>query len=158
MEILGMTLAVILFIAGLAGTFLPVVPGAPLIWFGMLIYGITTGFANLSWSFFVLQALAVVLIFFVDYAANIWGVKKYGGSRNAVWGSIAGLFLGVILMGPPGIIFGPFIGALAGELVSQKPLNEAVKSGIGSLVGLIGSIAFKLVLEVGMIVWFFIAI
>ncbi len=158
MEILGLVLAVMFFVAGIAGTFLPVLPGAPLIWLGMLVYGITSGFASLSWSFYVWQGLAVVLIFFVDYAANVWGVRKYGGSRNAVWGSLTGLLLGVLFLGPAGIIFGPFIGALAGELISQKPLNDAVKSGVGSLVGLIGSVAIKLLLEAGMITWFFIAI
>ncbi len=158
MEYLGFILALIFFVAGMAGTILPILPGAPLIWFGMLIYGFFTGFSNLSFSFFLWQGMAVAMVFLIDYVANIWGVRKYGGSRHAVWGSLAGIFFGVIFMGPPGIIFGPFVGAIAGELLVRKPLNEAVRSGIGSLVGIIGSMAFKILVQGVMIIWFFISI
>lgn len=158
MDVLGLIIAVLFFIAGLAGTFLPVLPGAPLIWLGMLIYGLIAGFEKLTLGFFVGQALAVALIFFIDYAANIWGVRRYGGSGAAIWGSLAGLLLGVILLGPLGIVFGPFIGAVAGELATQKPLASAVRSGMGSIIGMIGGMAFKLIIEAGMIIWFFAAI
>lgn len=158
MDILGLIIAVLFFAAGLAGTFLPAIPGAPLIWLGMLIYGLIAGFESLTVWFFVGQALAVAMVFFVDYAANVWGVRRYGGGGAAVWGSLAGLVLGLVFMGPLGIIFGPFIGAVAGELAVQKPLAVAVRSGIGSIVGLIGGLAFKLVIEAGMIIWFFVAI
>lgn len=157
MEILGLIIAVLFFTAGLAGTFLPVLPGAPLIWLGMLVYGLIAGFGKLTPGFFIGQALAVALVFFIDYAANAWGVKKYGGSRAAIWGSLAGLVLGVILIGPLGIAFGPFAGAVAGDLVAQKPLSLAVKSGAGTIIGMIGGLAFKLVVEAGMIIWFFAA-
>lgn len=158
MEVLGLIIAVLFFVAGLAGTFLPVLPGAPLIWLGMLIYGLMAGFENLSPGFFIAQALAVALVFFIDYAANAWGVRRHGGSSAAIMGSLIGLILGVILLGPLGIIFGPFVGAVAGDLVAQKPLASAVKSGVGTITGMIGGLAFKLVVEAGMIIWFFIAI
>ncbi|MFZ5634144.1 MAG: DUF456 domain-containing protein [Bacillota bacterium] len=158
MDVLGLIIAVLFFAAGLAGTVLPALPGAPLIWLGMLIYGLIAGFEKLTPGFFVGQALAVALVFFVDYAANIWGVRRYGGSGAAIWGSLAGLLLGVILLGPLGIVFGPFIGAVAGELIVQKPLASAVRSGLGSILGMIGGMAFKLIIEAAMIIWFFVAI
>lgn len=158
MAVLGMIIAVLFFAAGLAGTFLPVLPGAPLIWLGMLLYGLITGFEKLTAAFFVGQAMAVALVFFIDYAANVWGVKKYGGSSAATWGSLAGLVLGIVLLGPLGIVFGPFVGAVAGDLVAQKPLFSAVRSGVGTIIGMIGGLAFKLVVEAGMIIWFFVTI
>ncbi|MFZ5597453.1 MAG: DUF456 domain-containing protein [Bacillota bacterium] len=158
MGILGIVIAILFFVVGIIGTILPALPGAVLIWAGMLLYGIITGFNNMSVWFFVWQGVAVVLIYFIDYAANAWGVKKFGGSRAAVWGSLAGVLLGVVFMGPLGIILGPFIGAVAGELIIQKPLAAALKSGMGSVIGLIGGLAFKLVIEAGMIIWFFVEV
>ncbi len=153
-----MIVAVLFFAAGLVGTFLPVLPGAPLIWLGMLAYGLIAGFEKLSAGFFIGQALAVALVYFIDYAANVWGVRKYGGSRAAIWGSLAGLLAGLLLLGPVGIVFGPFAGAVAGDLVAQKPLSAAVRSGVGTIIGMIGALAFKLAVEAGMIIWFFVAV
>lgn len=155
MGILAMTLAVICFIAGVAGSVLPVLPGAILIWVGMLLYGILTKFTTLNTFFFIGQALAVVLVYAVDYLAGIVGVKRFGGSRYAVYGSLAGVVFGIIIMGPAGIIFGPFIGAIAGELLNRQQLNTAIRSGIGTLVGLLGGTLLKLAIEVTMIIWFF---
>ncbi|MBF7084110.1 DUF456 family protein [Desulfallas sp. Bu1-1] len=158
MGVLAMTLAIICFIAGLAGSVLPVLPGAILIWAGMLVYGILTKFTTLNTFFFIGQALAVSLVYAVDYLVGMVGVKKFGGSRNAVYGSFAGAILGIIIMGPAGIIFGPFIGAIVGELLNKQKLNIAVRSGIGTLVGLLGGTLVKLVIEAAMIFWFFWAV
>jgi len=158
MSVIGMIIAVILFAAGIAGTLLPVLPGAPLIWLGMLFYGFFVKFNNLSWTFFACQGLAVVLVFLIDYLAGIWGVKHYGGSKAAVRGSVLGGLIGVILAGPAGLIFGPFIGAVAGELYRKKPLNKAFQVGIGTLIGFLGGTVLKLAIEVLMIVWFFIVV
>ncbi len=159
MEILALVIAILFFAAGLAGTVLPVLPGAFLIWVGMLVYGLITGFETLGAFFFFGQGLAVVLIQIVDYLAGVVGVKRYGGSRNAVYGSIAGAVLGIFVMGPAGIIFGPFIGAVIGEMMGPRHrLDIAIRSGVGTLVGLVGGTLIKILLEVVMIIWFFWAV
>jgi uncharacterized protein len=158
MSVIGMILAVILFIVGIAGTVLPALPGSPLIVLGMFIYGLTVDFNNLPITFYLGQCLAVALIFFVDYFAGAWGVSRYGGSKAAVWGSIIGGVLGLIFMGPFGLIFGPFIGAVAGELYLKNSLENAVKVGVGTLVGFLGGFLLKLAIEIVMIAWFFIAV
>ncbi|MBP7330912.1 MAG: hypothetical protein BWY65_00067 [Firmicutes bacterium ADurb.Bin373] len=158
MSIIGMIIAVLFFIAGIAGTVLPVLPGAPLIWLGMLLYGLIAGFHNLPWTFFLGQGLAVALIFFVDYFAGVWGVRRYGGSKEAVWGSVTGALLGLILMGPFGLIFGPFLGAVAGELYLKNTLEKAFRVGVGTLIGFFGGFVLKLAIEIVMIVWFFMAV
>lgn len=155
MSVAGMVIAVIFFIAGIAGTILPALPGAPLIWLGMFIYGIFVQFNNLPWLFFAGQGLAVILVFLIDYLAGVWGVKRYGGSRAAVWGSVLGGILGVILLGPFGLIIGPFAGATAGELCRNGDLRQAVRTGVGTLIGFLGGTALKLAVEALMIVWFF---
>ncbi|BAF59604.1 Uncharacterized protein conserved in bacteria [Pelotomaculum thermopropionicum SI] len=124
----------------------------------MLIYGIFVNFSNLPWTFYAGQGLAVILIFLIDYLAGIWGVRRYGGSGAAVWGSLIGGLLGVILLGPFGLIFGPFIGAIAGELYHKSPLEKAFQVGIGTIIGLLGSTVLKLAVEAVMIAWFFIKV
>lgn len=155
MSVVGIVIAVLFFAVGMIGTVLPALPGAPLIWLGMLVYGFMVKFNNLPWTFFIGQGLAVALIFLIDYLAGIWGTRRYGGSRAAVWGSILGGVLGVFLLGPFGLIFGPFIGAMAGELYQKSPLEKAFHVGVGTLIGFLGGTVLKLGIEVLMIVWFF---
>ncbi|KAF1085350.1 hypothetical protein SPSYN_01486 [Sporotomaculum syntrophicum] len=155
MHVLAMILAILFFIVGLAGSLLPVIPGAVLIWIGMLVYGLLTNFATLGLAFFIGQALAVALVYTLDYLSGAYGARRYGGSRYAVYGSIIGTVVGLILMGPAGIIFGPFAGSIIGELLNQKPLDMALKAGVGTLLGLLSGTIIKLVIQIMMIIWFF---
>ncbi|NPV53797.1 MAG: DUF456 family protein [Firmicutes bacterium] len=155
MAAIGMFLAIILFILGLAGTVLPVLPGAPLIWLGILIYGLFTGFAKLSLLFYLGQGLAVLLTVLVDYAGTAYGARRYGGSRAAIWGSAAGISVAPIFMGVPGFIIGPFLGAFIAEALAGRPINPAFRAAFGTLIGLVGSTILKLGIEIGMIVWFY---
>lgn len=158
MSALYLAIAILFFVAGTAGLVLPVIPGAGLIWLGMLVYGLLTGFENLPAAFYLGQAAAVGLAFLTDYAAGIWGVRRYGGSRPAVWGSVLGLVGGIFLMGPLGIITGPFAGAVAGELLTGRPPAGAVRVGIGTLVGFLGGTLAKFIIAAVMIGWFFMVI
>ena len=158
MGFLGLIIAFIFFVAGLAGTVLPVLPGAPLILLGMVIYGLFAGFVKFTWGFFIWQAIAVVLTFFIDYLASIWGIRRSRGSKAALWGSIIGLTGGIMVLGPAGIILGPFLGAFLGEFLVKQSFDRALQTGIGSLVGLLGGTVLKLIIELTMIIWFFMVI
>lgn len=158
MNWLGITLAMVIMFIGLAGTILPLLPGAPLIMLGMVVYGLFNGFEMFSMGFWIGQATLLVLVFIVDYAAGAVGVQQYGGSKAAVWGSIVGSLLGLFILGPLGIILGPFLGAVVGELMTQRPLDQAVKVGIGTLLGFAGGTVVKMIIEIGMIVWFLLII
>jgi hypothetical protein len=154
----ALVVALLFFIAGFAGIIFPVLPGVILIWVGMLIYGLMTGFENLSWIFYAGQGAAVALTAFVDYAATVWGVHRYGGSRIAIWGGVAGLLLGVVLLGPFGIILGPVMGAFGAELLVRGSIHQALRVGVGTLIGFIGSTVIKLIIAGAMLLWFFVAI
>jgi len=158
MSYAGLFVAVILMALGVLGTVLPALPGAPLIWLGMFAYGLFTKFQGLGWSFFLGQGLAVALIFAIDYAAGVLGVKMYGGSKYSVWGSILGGIAGAVTGGPFGLIYGPFIGAVAGELLRKNSLGGALRAGLGTLVGFLGGTFLKLAVEALMIAWFFMEI
>ncbi|NLZ53058.1 MAG: DUF456 domain-containing protein [Thermoanaerobacteraceae bacterium] len=158
MEILPLVICIILFILGLLGTVLPVLPGAILIYGGMLIYGIMTGFESINVNFFLLQALILIIIFLIDFIASIIGTRHFGGSKQAIWGAGIGTILGLILMPPIGIFIGPFLGAVIAEILLGNELQQAVRVGIGSLIGILGGTLLKLCMEIIMIIYFFIHI
>lgn len=158
MATIGMIIAIILFILGMAGTILPVLPGAPLIWIGMLVYGLFTGFAKLPFPFYLGQGLAVLITFLIDYAGTAYGAKRYGGSPAAAWGSAIGILVAPFLIGLPGIIIGPFLGAFIAELLRGRPPQASFRVAFGTLVGLIGATLLKLGIQAAMIGWFFWAV
>ncbi|AFV01749.1 hypothetical protein UNSWDHB_2845 [Dehalobacter sp. UNSWDHB] len=158
MDMIALIIAVVLFIAGIVGTVLPVLPGVILIYAGMLAYGFMTGFATLNAYFFILQALVVILLFFVDYFASAIGTKRFGGSKQAAWGAVIGTILGLIVLGPLGIILGPFLGAIAAELIRGTELKKTIQIGLGTLLGVLGGTAVKIGAEIIMIVYFFVRI
>lgn len=158
MHTIALVLSIMFFIAGLLGTVLPVLPGAILIYSGMLLYGFMTRFATLDVNFFILQALVLVVIFFVDFLSSAVATQRFGGSKYAAWGAVIGSILGVLSFGPLGIVVGPFIGAVGTELILGKDLNRAIYVGFGTLMGVLGGTFLKLCAEIAMIIYFFIRI
>ncbi len=157
MTALAYIIAALFFLAGIVGTFAPVLPGAPLIWLGMLLFGLLTGFKNLSWSFFLLQGLLAVAIMGVDYLATALGSRYFGASKAAVFGALAGLVTGFFFL-PIGLLVGPFLGAVLFEYLARRQFDIAIRSGLGAVIGFWSGALFKLVLELGMIIWFLITV
>ena len=112
MAVFALLLAVVCFLLGLTGTVLPVLPGAILIYAGMLVYGLLTKFASLDATFFLLQGLALLLVFIIDFLAAAAGTRRFGGGKAAAWGAAVGTLAGVIFFGPLGLLAGPFLGAV----------------------------------------------
>lgn len=159
MSVPGLIIASIMFMAGLAGTVLPILPGVVLVFAGALIYGFMVDFqGGLDLWFYLGQGTAVLLILVVDYFAAAWGTKRYGGSPAAVVGSIFGTILGVLLLGPFGVIIGPFLGAFAGEYLKRRSPDLALRAAMGTVVGFLGGTALKLAIEIVMIIWFFLVV
>ena len=149
-------LAAALVVTGLIGLVLPAIPGAPLIFLGLLLAAWTEDFVYVGlWTIVVLTILAL-LTFGVDLWATMFGAKKFGASKYAVIGAVLGSIVGIFL-GFPGIIFGPFIGAVVGELLAQKDLRQATRSGIGATIGLVLGAALKLAMAFAMIGVFLVA-
>ncbi len=133
----------LLTVTGLSGLLLPIVPGAPLLFLGLLFGAWAEDFSYIGVWTLLLLAIMAALTYVVEFAASILGVKKYGGSKRAMIGAalggVAGLFLGI-----PGILAGPFVGAVIGELSLQRSLDEASRAGFGTVVGLALGVAGKL--------------
>jgi uncharacterized protein YqgC (DUF456 family) len=136
------TLAIILMVVGIAGLALPALPGAPLLFCGLVIAAWAENFAYVgTWTIITLGILAL-LTYPVDILAGALGAKKFGASKRAMAGAAIGAVIG-IFFGIPGILLGPFIGALVGELTEQRQLRAAGLSGIGATFGFLLGAAAK---------------
>lgn len=153
LEIIALIIASLFFLAGLAGTLLPGMPGPPLIWAGMLLYGLITGFENLDALFLIAQAALALLVMGVDYLFSALGSKVFGGSKASLWGAALGLLVGLFFF-PYGIFLGPFLGAAAAELLTRRKSRQAFRSGVGATLGFWGALPVKLTIEAVMIAWF----
>ncbi|OGB60384.1 MAG: hypothetical protein A2Y94_08275 [Caldithrix sp. RBG_13_44_9] len=145
-----------LMLAGLAGTFLPLVPGLPLIYLAFLVYGFFTGWIDYGFNFMLVWGIITLLLMFLDYYTGALGAKKYGASPAGIWGAIIGGFLGVIFLGFLGIIAGPFLGAFVGELLSGKTHTSALRSSWGTFVGYLAGSLFKVIIGlimIGSFIW-----
>lgn len=156
MDVLGWILVIALFAVGMAGAVYPVLPGVLAIYFAFFVYGWFFSFEPFGWFFWVIQTLIVVVLMVADYAVGAWGVKKFGGSKLSVWLSTIGIIIGPFVIPAFGLVLGPLIGAMIGELIKGESLSKAFKVGIGSVVGLFSSAVVKIVLQLMMIVLFII--
>ena len=157
LEPLLITLAVILLILGVVGSLLPVLPGPPLSWLGLLLLKfIPSVNQHLSWTIVVFVGLFTLLVFILDNLLPVWSTRKMGGSRVVVWGAAIGFVVG-FWFGPLGIIFGPFIGALVAGLVSGSRIKAAFKHASGAFIGFFTGIVLKFI-NLGVIVYWFVKV
>lgn len=158
MAVIGWIVTIVMFIVAFAGLVYPIIPSVIFIIAGFLLYGWIVSFEDLTWLFWVIQILFVILLFGADTLANLVGVKKFGGSKAGMWGSTIGLLLGPFVIPVAGILIGPFIGAVLAELiVSRSGLKQSLLTGIGSLVGFLTSFVTKgaiMLLMIGIFIFF----
>jgi uncharacterized protein len=143
-------LAAILVVVGIAGTVLPAVPGAPLVFLGLVCGAWADGFRKVGWFTLSILAVLMVLTLIVDLLASRWGAKRVGASWLALAGAFVGTLVG-LFFNIPGLIFGPFLGAVAGEWLAVRNLRQAGKVGIGTWLGMILGIGAKLALVFAMV-------
>lgn len=143
-------LAVALVIAGLAGMLLPALPGAPLLFAGLLVAAWAEDFAYVGMKTLIVLGILAALSYALDIAATALGARRFGASSRAVTGAalgtVAGLFFGL-----PGLVLGPFLGAVAGELTARRDLQAAAGAGVGAFLGLLLATAGKLALGFAML-------
>ena len=134
-------LAALLVDIGVAGSVLPALPGVPLVFAGLVVAAWADDFEKVGWFVLSLLALLTVLSFLVDLAATAFGAKRVGATRLAVIGAALGTVLGIFL-GLPGLLLGPFAGALIGEFLSHGKIEQATRAGVATWIGLLfGTIA-----------------
>ncbi len=145
METFLIILAFILIVLGILGSILPVLPGVPVSYVGILLLHFTEK-VQFSTQFLIFWLVMVILVQVLDYLVPIWGTKKFGGSKRGIWGCAIGMVVG-LFFGPWGIILGPFLGAIVGELSGGKQTQSAIKAGFGSFVGFLLGVISKLIVS-----------
>jgi uncharacterized protein len=143
-------LAAVLIVAGLAGAVLPALPGIPMIFGGIWLAAAVDQYRHLGWWWLLAIAALGVVGVAVDFVAGALGAKRVGASRLALWGAavgtVAGMFFGLI-----GLVFGPFLGALAGELMAGNSVLRSAHVGAGTWLGLLFGTLLKLVVSFAMV-------
>ncbi|WP_422350037.1 DUF456 domain-containing protein [Flagellimonas sp.] len=155
MDIALLVLGFILMLVGILGSFLPVLPGPPISWVGLLLLYLTKAVPDNWWILggTLVLALAITIM---DYVIPAAGTKKFGGSKAGMWGTIIGLLVAIVfpVFGPFGIIIWPFIGALVGELMNKADQKTAMKAAFGSFLGFLTGTFMKLVLTFAFAVFY----
>jgi uncharacterized protein YqgC (DUF456 family) len=132
------------FLGGIAGSFLPVLPGPPLSFLGLIALQVTERI-HFESSTILIWLGVTVAVTLLDYFIPVWGVKKFGGSEAGVRGATVGVFLGIFMFPPWGIILGPFVGALVAEKFWNPENRNALRAAFGSLVGFMLGTGLKLI-------------
>lgn len=157
MDIALLIIGFILMLVGILGSFLPVLPGPPVSWVGLLLLYLTKAVPDNWWILggTLILALGVTIL---DYVIPAAGTRKFGGSKAGMWGSIIGLLVAIFfpILGPFGIIVWPFVGALVGELINKADQKTALKAAFGSFIGFLTGTFLKFVITAAYFVFFII--
>ena len=137
LSLLFLILSSAIMLTGLAGVFLPVLPGVPLVFAGAFIYAWSTSFEVITVGNIVLFAVLTAIASAVDYVGGLITAKKYGASKYGLIGGILGGILGLIVLGIPGLIIGQLAGVILGEMYFGKQMKESFTSGFAMFVGYI---------------------
>jgi len=143
-------LAVLLIVVGMAGTVLPILPGIPLVFGGMLLAAYADGFHRVGTITLVVLGILTLIAMAIDYFAATLGAKRLGASREAMIGATIGTIAG-IWFGLVGLLLGPFVGAVTGELIARRDMSQASKVGLGTWVGLLVGAALKVAIGFTMV-------
>lgn len=152
-------IAALMMVIGVAGVVLPVLPGLPLTFAGMLLAAWAGDFQQVGWMTLTVLGLLTVLSVLVDFLSTALGAQRVGASRKAIIGSIIGTFAGLLFL-PIGIFVGPFAGALIGEMLHGRELGQATKVGLATWLGLVVGMVLKVGLAFAMlalflVMWFY---
>lgn len=143
-DIILFVVAFALLLLGIIGSFLPILPGPPLSYLGIILIHFSARY-DFSNRFLWIYGIIALVITVVDYLLPSWGTKRYGGSKYGMWGAAIGLVLGLIIYAPIGIFVGPFLGAYIAELINDKDSRTALKSAFGSFLGIMFGVFLKFV-------------
>lgn len=145
LDVLWMVLAVVLVCVGIAGSVLPALPGVPLVFAGLLVAAWAGDFQQVGWITLLVLGLLTAFSFVIDLMATALGAQRVGATKLAVVGAALGT-LGGLFLGLPGLVLGPFVGAVAGELLSHGKMQQATRAGVATWIGLLFGTLAKLAL------------
>jgi uncharacterized protein len=138
-------LSALLIVVGIVGTVVPILPGVPLVFGGMWLAAWADGYRHVGiWTLVALGVLSAFALL-IDFFASLVGARRVGASGRAIWGASLGMLVG-IFFGLPGLLLGPFVGALIGELSAGRDMRQAARVGVGTWIGLLFGTLAKIAL------------
>ena len=140
----------LLLLLGLIGTVVPFLPGTPLIVAGALVYAVATDWTPIGFGRLAILAGLAALGYLLHYVAGALGTRRAGGSAWAVIGALAGGIIG-LFFGLPGLLLGPPLGAIAGELVKTGDVRTSIRTGIAAFLGMVAGAVANFAIGVTMI-------
>jgi len=156
-EIIGLTVTLLVMLIGLAGSVVPVLPGPPLVLIAALGHRLWFGQHSASGLVLILLAVLTIATLALDYFASAYGAKRFGATWRGLLGAFVGGLVG-LFFSIPGIILGPFVGALLFELMGGYEFGKASRAGLGATLGVFVGVIVKCVLSVVMIVLFTVSV
>lgn len=136
-------LAIALNIVGIIGCFIPMIPGPPISFLGLVTIYCLSDDQISPWALTFYGIITIITVI-LDYVIPSLGVKYFGGTKYGKWGSFIGTLIGLCYF-PIGLLLGPFLGAFIGELIGRQSRSMAFKSGVGSLLGFIFGVMMKFI-------------
>ncbi len=152
MDILIVVLGALAILAGITFSILPPLPGPPIAWLALLLLRWHPADKAMAINSLILWLVIALASTVMDNVLAVWGTKFTGGSKAGTWGSMVGLLVGLVFLGPFGILIGPFAGAVLFELGTGRAFDVAVKSGFGAFLGFLAGTLLK----VGISIWIFV--
>ena len=154
MDIILLIIGLLLCLIGIVGSFLPIIPGPVTSWLGILLLNLTS-VVEFNLNFVLITLTVAISVGILDYLIPVLGVKKLGGTRSGQIGTTLGLIIALIILGPIGIIIGPFGGALLGEMSTKKSFQDSVKPAFGAFVGVVSGSVIKFLISLSFLFFYF---
>jgi uncharacterized protein YqgC (DUF456 family) len=129
---------------GILGCILPALPGPLLSWASLFLFFLLPEH-EVGTTTLVITGVLMAIVTALDYIVPVLGAKKFGSSKEGVWGGMIGIVVGLFFFPPIGIILGPLVGTIIGDLIAGGTFTKALNSGIGSLLGFLVGTSIKLI-------------
>jgi uncharacterized protein YqgC (DUF456 family) len=148
-EIIGLTITLLVMLAGFIGSIVPLLPGPPLILIAALGHRLWFGQHGASVAVLIFLTVLTVAALVLDHFASVYGAKRFGATWRGLTGAFVGGVVG-IFFSIPGIIIGPFLGAMLFEMLGGYKIDKASHAGVGATLGVFAGILGKCAVSVVM--------
>jgi hypothetical protein len=157
MELFWWSITLVLMAIGLIGTALPIFPGPAVIFAAAILHRSILGTEkSIGWPSILVLLFLALACYAIDLAGVSLGARRFGATRWGILGAAGGAIIG-LLFGLPGLLLGPVLGALTGEIIGGKQLVAAGRAGWGALLGNVAAVLGKLLVALAMVSWFLVA-
>ncbi|SEQ14660.1 DUF456 domain-containing protein [Piscibacillus halophilus] len=158
MDVFIWILIIAFFILSFVGILFPIIPSVLVLWLGFLAYHFFIDGGELGWVFYSVMVIFTIILIGADVIANSYFVKKYGGSKRGEQVAAMAVIVGSFIIPPFGILVVPFVAVFITELIQKRTAQEAIRASIGSFIGFLSGSIAKVVIQLIMIIWFFVTI